>query len=77
MNSLYCLNIMTYSDKVEMCRAHQSFSGCVEQVAYILLYMLAADGNIGSPYEVLLSLHCLMLLLFIHPYEVANKSETS
>lgn len=23
-----------------------------EQVAYILLYMLAAEGNIGSPYEV-------------------------
>lgn len=29
----------------------------VEQVAYILLHMLAAEGNIGSPYEVILSLH--------------------
>lgn len=35
-----------------------------EQVAYILLYMLAAEGNIGSPYEVGVFFFFLLSLVY-------------
>jgi hypothetical protein len=61
INNFNYFNVAMDSDTSEKNKTHLIFFLFLEQVAYILLYMLAAEGNIGSPYEVLFSLRCLLL----------------